>query len=272
MRERKNTEIRKLVKMTYREFRPGPLLQKHVECFWTIQSTPAAETLPDRIYPDGCMDIIFNFADPIRNPDAQIVNTSRAFVVGNMTTFSAVQATGKLDLLAVRFHPGGIFPFLQMPLHEITDRFADLVESHREFVDGFVERLSEQPTDAHRVKLLEHALLAKLFEKRNVDPISEFTVHRLLATRGSVSVQRMASECGLSLRQLERKFKERVGIAPKLLAQIIRFRQTQTEIRQSAEKDLTVIAYECGYFDHAHMTREFNRFAGLSPSFFRKSL
>ena len=132
MRERKNTEIRKLVKMTYREFRPGPLLQKHVECFWTIQSTPAAETLPDRIYPDGCMDIIFNFADPIRNPETQIVNTSRAFVVGNMTTFSAAQATGKFDLLAVRFHPGGIFPFLQMPLHEITDRSVDIAEFHRE--------------------------------------------------------------------------------------------------------------------------------------------
>ena len=137
-------------------------------------------------------------------------------------------------------------------------------------MDGFVERLFEQPTDAHRVKLLEHALMAKLLDKMRVDSISEFSVHRLLATRGSASVQRMASECGLSQRQLERKFKETVGIAPKLLAQIIRFRQTQTAIRQSAEKGLTVIAYECGYFDHAHMTREFNRFAGLSPSFFRK--
>ena len=258
--------------MTYREFTPDSILQKHVECFWTIQSAPTAVAVANRIYPDGCMDIIFNFADPIRNPDTQIVNTSRAFVVGNMTTFIAAQATGKLDLLAVRFHPSGIFPFLQMPLHEITDRSVDLTEFHREFVDGFVERLSEQPTDVHRVKLLEHALLAKLHEKRKADPISDFSVRCLLTTRGSASVQRMASECGLSSRQLERKFKETVGIAPKLLAQIIRFRQTQTTIRQSTEKDLTVIAYECGYFDHAHMTREFNRFAGLSPSFFRKSL
>jgi AraC-like DNA-binding protein len=258
--------------MNYQEYLPAENLRRYVECFWMHRSGCVSSDQAQRIYPDGCMDIIFNFAEPIWSPDTRTANTAHAFVVGNMTRFSSARAIGKLDLLGIRFHPGGIFSFLKMPLQEITDSFVDLAVISRVLAAELVERLYEQKSDLLRIQLLEQTLLSRLRDDGAFDELSQFSVNRLVTSHGNVSVCRVASECGLSRRQLERRFNATVGIPPKLLTQIVRFRKTQTIIGESTQKDLTVIAYECGYFDQAHMTREFKRFAGLTPTSFRRSL
>ncbi|MCG8604681.1 hypothetical protein MJD09_06745 [bacterium] len=53
---------------TYQEYLPTENLHRHIECFWTHRSGRFSAGLTQRIYPDGCMDIIFNFAEPIWNP------------------------------------------------------------------------------------------------------------------------------------------------------------------------------------------------------------
>jgi hypothetical protein len=48
--------------MRYREFSPIPQLAKFVECFWTLENDgPSLATEPERILPDGCVELILNF-------------------------------------------------------------------------------------------------------------------------------------------------------------------------------------------------------------------
>ncbi|WP_409994074.1 helix-turn-helix domain-containing protein [Sphingobacterium siyangense] len=56
-------------------------------------------------------------------------------------------------------------------------------------------------------------------------------------------------------------------MSPKEYSNIIRFQRALSIIRNSDEnKSLSDIAFECGYYDHAHLSNEIKRNTGMAPS------
>jgi len=74
----------------------------------------------------------------------------------------------------------------------------------------------------------------------------------------------LAFTCGLSTRQLQRRFKAEVGIGPKLLARIQRFQRIFWALESSPE--WVQVALQCGYYDQAHLIRDFRDFSGAAPA------
>jgi len=74
----------------------------------------------------------------------------------------------------------------------------------------------------------------------------------------------MARRHSLSTRHFERKFKEFAGLSPKLYSRIIRF-QAATQHKLTGIRDLTKIAYACGYYDQSHFINDFREFSGYTP-------
>lgn len=83
-------------------------------------------------------------------------------------------------------------------------------------------------------------------------------------------IARIAAECGLSPRQVERTILSTVGLPPKALARLIRFEQARDRIAARPDLPLTGLAYDLGYADQAHFIRDFTRFAGQTPGHFRQ--
>ena len=82
----------------------------------------------------------------------------------------------------------------------------------------------------------------------------------------------MARRLGWSHRRLISRFREQIGLIPKLLARVIRFDRATTALRAPEARDLAEIAFDCGYAGQAHLNREFREFAGTSPSRIRASV
>ena len=77
----------------------------------------------------------------------------------------------------------------------------------------------------------------------------------------------VASEVGLSPRQLRRRCHAAVGHGPKTLQRVLRFRRFVSRIDARPDVlDLAALAAEAGYADQAHLTREYGRFSGLTPA------
>ncbi|MCK7560040.1 helix-turn-helix domain-containing protein [Chitinophaga sedimenti] len=69
------------------------------------------------------------------------------------------------------------------------------------------------------------------------------------------------------MRQLERHFNTHIGITPKEYSNIIRFQHALSKIKMQAHKSsLLDIAFECGYYDHAHLTNDLRKNTGYAPS------
>src|SRR5688572_29349677 len=92
----------------FQEFRPSPALRPFVDRLWTRSGAPPQGTAI-RILPDGCIDLIVN------------LTTGGAVVVGTMTRAVAYVPEGPVQLVAVRFRPGGASPFLSVAADELTD-------------------------------------------------------------------------------------------------------------------------------------------------------
>lgn len=252
--------------MRYCEIKPRPPLNSFVECFWTLAGDgPAPDGTPERILPDGCVELILNFGARFsQHSDGRRVLQPRHFLVGQMTGPILISPTGKVELLGIRFHPGGTAAFLRMPMNELTDQVAELGSLSSELERELLRVAEQQPSLKEKTAAIESALLTRLL-RRQRDLSAMPLAARIVDSAGLISVDRLAADAGISSRQLERRFLREVGVGPKLLGRIVRFQQVFRAVERS-DAAWAAVALECGYYDQAHLIRDFNQFAQQTPS------
>ena len=81
-------------------------------------------------------------------------------------------------------------------------------------------------------------------------------------------VHELSEKVNISQRQLERKFKELIGVSPKQYFKLIRINKAIELLRQNQSLNLTDITYYCGYFDQAHFIKDFKQITSQTPSSF----
>lgn len=223
-----------------------------------------ASTQPERILPDGCVELILNFGARFSQHDQdQLTLQPRSFLVGQMTGPILISPTGPVQLLGIRFHPGGTLPFLRLPLHEITDEVVDLGGLSSRLERELLSATSQSPLLAEKVTAVEAFLTNQLLNTKENSWLMTLAA-RIVETNGLVVVDQLASDAGISSRQLERRFLREVGLGPKLLGRIIRFQHVFRAVEQ-CNSAWAEIAIDCGYYDQAHLIRDFNQFARQTP-------
>ena len=250
--------------MRYREIKPSTPLRSFVECFWTLDGS-VDSSAPERILPDGCVELILNFGDRfVQHVDGERRRQPRNFIVGQMTGPVLISPTGTVQLLGIRFQPGGTRPFLDLPASEIADQVVELGVLSRQFERSLAQACEPLAELVQKVAAVDAFLVSRV-ERGKFDSHLLALAASVIDRRGLVSVDQLASHAGVSARQLERRFLREVGIGPKLLARIVRFQQVFRAVDQS-NPAWADVAIECGYFDQAHLIRDFNQFAQLTPA------
>lgn len=256
----------------YREIVPHTALASFVKCFW-IWRADSAQPWANResILPDGCTELLFDFTEPMNQGGADPSATSeREFELAGQLSFAReFRQIGAINMLGVRFHAHGIFPFLGHPLFELTDRVVSLNEVWRSLSKDLSPVLLEAPDDRRRIQLVERALLS-LVRKQELHP--DFHVRNAVecinANGGLITVEALACEVGLGRRQLERKFALQVGISPKLYTRVLRLRRIMSLVQHVEEYDWARVVADCHFYDQSHLLRDFKALSGQTPSEF----
>lgn len=245
--------------MSYVEIAPlCPQLRPFIECFWISQF---ANQSPKRIAPDGGIDLIYPLSSLTSGAPVPVL-------VGTMTRWLMTMQPSCSDIVGIRFRPGGIYPFLKMPLHAFTDVVVPLDDIVPSLGTAFLERVQEMIGETERLSRIEQILSEKLRQyDRQWLPMLPVAAH-IASRHGQISVTQLSEQANLSRRQLERLFQQYVGVSPKLLARILRFRYVKNALRRNSQDSLMAIAFDHGYTDHAHLTKEFKTFLGLTPSIY----
>jgi AraC-like DNA-binding protein len=260
--------------MQYREIQPIPQLRGLIECFWLLEGNPTAFSAPpERLLPDGCIEIILNVGERFRQMDAMGAGTLQpaTFVVGQMTSPVLVAPTGRVQMLGIRFVPGGSLPFLAPPAQEFADRITPLDELAGDLARELRLYLDRESFDRPMLTRIESALARRAAGHRSVAPDLRSALHHFIANQGGFAVDDLANSLDITHRKLQRRFRNEIGIGPKLLSRILRFQQVFRAVESNAP-DWTEIAIEAGYFDQAHLIRDFHQFAGQTPALLFKDL
>lgn len=109
-------------------------------------------------------------------------------------------------------------------------------------------------------KLLTQLLLEKTADTRVLQIAA-----RIVSSGGMIPIDTLASDAAISSRQLERRFLAEIGVGPKLLSRILRFQQVFRAV-DANETSWPLVAVDCGYYDQAHLIRDFRQFAQQTPS------
>jgi AraC-like DNA-binding protein len=92
----------------------------------------------------------------------------------------------------------------------------------------------------------------------------------LTSSGGRIQAGELARRVGWSPRYLQRRLLAETGLTPKAAARVTRFdrarRTLQRRTTGAGEWPLARLAAECGYYDQAHLAREFRELAGCPPS------
>lgn len=247
----------------YREVGARAGLAGAIDCYWFRTGREDGGTLVNRILPDGCMDIIVNLGDPILGDGAAVGGT--AFVVGAMSTARRVLLRGRIDTIGIRFRAGMAPGYLREDASRLTDALVDLGAFWRPAeARELAERLAEARTDRDRAGVLDSVLASGRAPQHDVGVSSALRAIR--QARGMTTVRELARTAGMSPRQLQRRFAERVGLSPKLAARIARFGHAAKLLRERTTWTGARVAMAAGYHDQPHMVRDFHDLAGLSPS------
>ncbi|MDR1414240.1 MAG: AraC family transcriptional regulator [Odoribacteraceae bacterium] len=182
-------------------------------------------------------------------------------------------------MFGIRFRPAGITAFTRVPVGEFTDKhvelalvetlfgddFYEILYDFYEMPPGFHEALSEQWLARGIFQRLDDFLVSRLDRLYQPDRQVARAVELICRARGGLSMSAVASDVCLCQRHFERKFRRAIGITPKMFARVARFTRAARCLQGRPRGDLLSVAVECGYYDHAHLIKEFKMLSGDVP-------
>ena len=246
--------------MRYFVHKPCPPLDAVVDYLWSLSDTP--RHAHERIVPSGTFEMVVEVSGASES-DRRFPG---AVVSGCFSGSFDIDTRVHAGLVGVHFRPGGAARLLGVQAGEIANRHVDLEDLWGRRASELRERLCVAGNPRQRFMILEQTLVSGL---RGI-PTERGAVKVALAEldRPGVDVGQVAEKVGLSRRRLIEIFTQDVGLTPKHYSRVRRFQRGLELATGTGSPAWTQLALECGYFDQAHLCRDWTEFTGLSPTKF----
>lgn len=252
---------------------PRSALRPFVGSLWASDGRSSARVprLRERVLPTGEMHVALRLSEPpFRFLDDAFDRVGSALghsvVGGARITPYFKDVSGPAASVGARLLPGASAVLLGAPAMELAGGHVPLEALWGVAAEELRERLMEVRSIGRRLDLFEDALAQRLPPVRGLHPA---VAHALERFRTGAPVGDVVGETGYSHRHFIHLFRSSVGLAPKVFCRVRRFQRAL--VRLSAGDLITEVAFEAGYSDQAHLTREFHELAGLTPGEYRRS-
>lgn len=241
--------------MEFTETKPCAALSPFIHAFWELKGDKN-DSQWERNFPDGCSGLVINLGESCKTDNGtHAMEYGKTYAVGAMTSFNESFIENGTHLLGVCLKPAAFSNFYHYaPQNELIN---STVEFDRALSFN-TEKISENPM----------AYLNQFYSNRigKTDAI-QAVITDIHQAKGQTGIYEIARRNCTTIRQLERKFKTHVGITPKEYSNIVRFQHALSIIKNPGQKrSLLEIAFECGFYDHSHLSNEIKRNTGLAPS------
>ena len=255
--------------MIFERYTPAYPLCRFVESFIYYRDYDPVHRI-DRFLPDGNVNIVVDLTDYPKyiydnNTLKEIQSCRNVWFSGIRNKFISIPSGKDSEMFVINFHKGMAYPFVQMPLHELTDSVVDgeLVLTYD--IMNLREKILEAEMISQKFYTVEQYLLAKFGSKLVINPFVAFAVDAIRHEPGHLSIKKISDKVGYSQKHLISIFREHVGLTPKSFLKVMRFQKAIDEIASVKQVKWTDVALESGYYDQAHFINDFRDFSGFTP-------
>lgn len=252
---------------------PSPFLSNHIKHYLVLDIESDIQK-NFRHFSNGHNGIVF----AIKKTNFKVSSTNSTlpnnYVFGQILNNQDFIMEGALSIIIVLFQPFGLYRFTGIPSNELKGKIVDASLIFDNEVFELNERLRSECTINTIVENLNSFFLNRL--NKNEDSLAPFlqnTVQHVLIKKGMVSVKQLSLYACTSERNLQRTFAGQIGISPKKFIQIIKLHSFLGLMGRKSSPDLlTRISLQAGFYDQAHLIREFKELTGLTQSAYRNAV
>ena len=158
-------------------------------------------------------------------------------------------------IIAVNFHPGSLHRLLRRPMHEMVDQYFDAALLLGVEIEQVSIQLRKAPNFDRMIALIEGYFLKMLKRLKPLLPVDKILT-KMLSTNKVLPITQLAQLACVSRRQLERQFKERIGLSPILFSRLLRFENARILSEEQPQLPWLNVAAICGYADQMHLKME----------------
>lgn len=252
--------------MSHRIHKPAFPLSQHVEFIWRVANS-AAPPSRQRVYPSGAMAVAIHLKKPTISyfVDDEPYSVRVPVLAGPYSRSFHIDPSQSTALIGILFRPGAARTFFPVAAHELHNTDIALSELCPGEADSLLNDVCSATSEIAQFLVVEQYLTRKLANAAPIRPAIRYAVEQLSREGGVRSVRKIQMDTGLSHTRFIHLFREHVGLTPKLFCRVRRFRAMLDQIKKGMPVNWAELAADCGYFDQAHLIRDFRAFAGTTP-------
>ena len=210
-----------------------------------------------RELPGAIVPLIINFGPPFAIDGIWL----DSFVAGMTDRAVMAESTGQSYTAQVNFSPLGAYRLLGVPMHELTNRTIAFEALWGHVATELINRLFHAASWGARFDLLDQFFWERVKRTPEIPKGITWAWRHV----DHVQVATIAATLGVSRKHLAALFRQYVGLTPKVCSRVLRFDRAVQAMRAPCPIAWPDLALRCGYYDQAHMIREFRELAGVTP-------
>ena len=217
--------------------------------------------------PAASLTVVISLAEPTRVAvDRSGRPVGYAALVGGLHTRPMYIAhEGEQYGVQLELTPHGARSLLGLPAAALAGTVAGLDDLLGPAARELPDRLAAADGWAGKFAVLDGVLSRCAGRLDPPEPVLSALWRRVLDSGGALRVADLARETGWSRRHLTGRFTAEFGLGPKDAARVVRFERSKWLLRR-ARPMIADVASRCGYYDQAHLAREWRDLAGVAPS------
>jgi AraC-like DNA-binding protein len=249
------------------EYRPSLPLRSLVQSYWTGDFNLYSENqFVQTVVPNGCIELIIHLTREQCElvKDNEWGKTPESMFIGLRTSAYNVRFDKLVRVFGIRFFPEGFYAAFGVSPSHFTHSFEDCRDVLGQEFSEYCCRLRDLKDARAQVELTENYLLKMQSRRSAREDYLRLAPVIIRRNNGTEPLESVLKQLPVSLRQLQRGFKEKFGITAKEYTRLVRMNAIQ-KYMQSAMINLTDLTYEIGFADQSHFIREFKLITGISP-------
>ena len=267
--------MQNLQNINFKMYAPKAPLDKYVQAIWLAKKIDNIEVQPFKILSDCAASVVFNFAGSLelnRGSECTRVD-NQGVIIGPGKDLLTKTFNGPINAIGIHFLASGGHVFFSQTMDTLANQFVG--NAANSFLGGLA--LSKQLT--HLSENTHPKILIDIVESHLVSELSQYEgqaqqrlshLLHLVENGADFSLQDLANSLDVSIREVQRIFKQFVGVAPNVFLRVNKINQIKGKVANNDFTTLTELAIESGYFDQAHFTREFKLFMQATPKQYQK--
>jgi AraC-like DNA-binding protein len=253
------------------EFLPAIPLQPFIEKYRQgTFNTLSNAAFGQKVVPHGYLDLIIHLTDShcdlVYHKEWR--HSSDFTMIGLWTEPYRVRFRHKVDVFNIRIKPEGMFELFGIPAAEIANNQADVEEILGKSFIELCAKIREAKVINDKVQLADQYFLKRLESVETDRRYVQMAAALIRDNNFNISIDKLSDEVCISTRQLEREFKKKIGLSPKMYMRIARIKEVHRLLSENMPVNWPSITYSLGYSDQAHFIRDFKMLTGESPTVF----